>query len=211
MKSISLTSSCFSTMSPSGHRLSRVAILVVALGALTASVLAQAPATPDANDPNARQRRRGQNGDANANPGGGRGNFDPAAQQERMMTMLKEQFAVTDDAEWALIAERIAKLSEIRRSAGGGRGGFAGGAPGGGAPGGGGGNRPTRTTGNPEVESLRAAITDKLPDAEIKSRLARVREVRKDNEIKLTKAQEDLRAVLSVRQEAVAVMFGLLP
>ena len=58
---------------------------------------------------------------------------------------------------------------------------------------------------------MRQAITDNLPDAEIKSRLARLREVRKDNEEKLTKAQEDLRAVLSVRQEAVAVMFGLLP
>jgi tRNA A37 methylthiotransferase MiaB len=58
---------------------------------------------------------------------------------------------------------------------------------------------------------LRAAITDKLPDAEVKSRLERLREVRKQNEAKVAKAQEELRAVLSVRQEAVAVMFGLLP
>jgi hypothetical protein len=43
------------------------------------------------------------------------------------------------------------------------------------------------------------------------SRLDRLREVRKQNEAKLTKAQEDLRAVLSLRQEAIAVMFGLLP
>jgi len=58
---------------------------------------------------------------------------------------------------------------------------------------------------------LRAAITEKLPDAEVKSRLERLREVRKQNEAKVAKAQEELRAVLSVRQEAVAVMFGLLP
>jgi hypothetical protein len=58
---------------------------------------------------------------------------------------------------------------------------------------------------------LRAAITEKLPDAEVKSRLDRLREVRKQNEAKVAKAQEELRAVLSVRQEAVAVMFGLLP
>ena len=90
-----------------------------------------------------------------------------------------------------------------------GRGGPPGGGPGG--PGGGG-NRPTRgPSGNPEQDALRAAITDKLPDAEIKSRLDRLREVRKQNEAKLTRAQEELRAVLSVRQEAVAVMFGLLP
>jgi len=58
---------------------------------------------------------------------------------------------------------------------------------------------------------LRQAIADKLPDAEIKSRLDHFREVRKANEEKLTKAQDELRAVLSVRQEAVAVMVGLLP
>ena len=58
---------------------------------------------------------------------------------------------------------------------------------------------------------LSSAVRDKLPDAEIKTRLERLREVRKDNEAKLAKAQEELRAVLSVRQEAVAVLFGLLP
>ena len=48
-------------------------------------------------------------------------------------------------------------------------------------------------------------------DAEIKARLERVRGSRKTNEEKLTKAQEELRALLDVRQEAVAVMLGLLP
>jgi hypothetical protein len=61
------------------------------------------------------------------------------------------------------------------------------------------------------MTALGEAIRDKLPDAEIKSRLDRVREVRKASEAKLAKAQDELRAVLSVRQEAVAVMFGLLP
>ena len=50
-----------------------------------------------------------------------------------------------------------------------------------------------------------------MPDGEIKARLDRLREVRKENEAKLAKAQEDLRAVLTVRQEAIAVMYGLLP
>jgi hypothetical protein len=129
-----------------------------------------------------------------------------------MMGYLREQFAVTDDAEWTLIAARITAVSDIRRAAGGGRGGFGGGGPGG--PGGGnngGGNRGGRATGNPDVDALRQAITDNLPDAEIKSRLARVRDTRKDNEVKLAKAQEELRAVLTVRQEAIAVMAGLLP
>ena len=47
--------------------------------------------------------------------------------------------------------------------------------------------------------------------AEIKARLDRYREVRKENEARLAKAQDDLRAVLTVKQEAMAVMMGLLP
>lgn len=61
------------------------------------------------------------------------------------------------------------------------------------------------------MTALSSAIRDKLPDAEVKSRLDRVRQARRDNELKLAKAQEEFRAVLSVRQEAVAVVFGLLP
>ncbi len=135
------------------------------------------------------------------------------------MTQMREQFEITDDAEWKVISDRITTVSEAQRLSmtagmgGGGRGGFGG--PGG-APGGrgaAGGNRGGRQglNANPEQDALRQAVTDKLPDAEIKSRLASLREARKANEEKLSKTQEELRAVLSVRQEAVAVMLGLLP
>lgn len=207
MKSISPSVSFVPAVSCSGHRLFLHLTLLVSLAVFSAGAWAQNNAPTDPG------RRRPGGGDANGgdNAGkGGRGSFDPAAMQERM----REMFGVTDDAEWALISERLTKLSEIRRSAGGGlgRGGPPGGGGGPGGPGGGGGPRPTRgPSGNPEQDNLRAAITDKLPDAEIKSRLDRLREVRKQNEAKLTKAQEELRAVLSVRQEAIAVMFGLLP
>jgi hypothetical protein len=88
-----------------------------------------------------------------------------------------------------------------------------GGPPPGGAGGGGDrtSSRGTRGGGPPEMELLSSALRDKLPDAEIKMRLDRLREARKANEANLAKAQDELRAVLSVRQEAVAVMFGLLP
>ena len=88
-----------------------------------------------------------------------------------------------------------------------------GGGPNGGGGGGGGQNRrgPGGPGGSPEAEALRTAITDNLPNAEIQSRLTHLREVRKANEAKLTKAQEDLRAVLNVKQEAAAVLNGLLP
>ncbi len=64
---------------------------------------------------------------------------------------------------------------------------------------------------HPEQDALRSAVGDKLPDAEIKVRLARAHEVFQQNEALLLKVQTELRAILTVRQEAVAVMAGLLP
>jgi hypothetical protein len=149
------------------------------------------------------RQRRGQNGG---------GNFDPAQMQQQMMDRMREQFGVTDDAEWKIITDRVTAVTELRRAAGGGMGGamaaFRGGQNNNNQQGGG---RRGNFAASPEQDALRQAITDKLPDAEVKARLDRFREVRKANEEKLAKAQEDLRAVLNVRQEAVAVMFGLLP
>ena len=162
------------------------------------------------NDPN--RRRRGGTQD-NANPSGGRGNFNPQDMQARMLTALRERLEITDDEEWKVISDRISKVTELRRTAAGS--GFGGFAFGRGGPGGGGGDpgstRGGRGGGSPEVNALQSALRDKLPDAEIKSRLERVREKRKESEAQLTKAQEELRAVLTIRQEAVLVAFGLLP
>ena len=132
--------------------------------------------------------------------------------QARMMTAMRDRFGVADDEEWNLISARIQKVTELRRGSGGGTGGFGGfrGGPPGGADTSNRGGRGTRPGGSPEVEALQAAINDKLPAAEIKARLTRLRETRKTAEVTLQKAQEELRAVLSVRQEATAVIFGLL-
>ena len=126
--------------------------------------------------------------------------------QTRVMSKLREQFEITDDAEWNLISERIAHVSELRRmvsGAAGVRGPVIGDKikPGARAD----------VTARQEQDALRTAVRDKLPDAEIKSRLARAHEVHRQNETKLAKAQEELRALLTVRQEAVAVVAGLLP
>lgn len=194
--------------------LSHVRVMVgatVLFIAASTSLLAQntAPASGDAN------RRRGGGQD---DPNGGRGGFSA----EDMLARLRERFEVTDDEEWKLISDRLKVVTELRRSTmGGGPGGPGGGFGRGGPPGGGGGgdaaSRANRTGGrgpgggSAEMTALTNAVRDKLPDAEIKSRLDRVRELRRENELKLAKAQEELRAVLSVRQEATAVVFGLLP
>ena len=148
-----------------------------------------------------------------------------------MAERLREQFGVADDAEWKVIEPKIQKVNEARRAVGGGfGGGMAFGRRGGpGGPGGGDGDRAERADrgergdrggrggrfgggfeASPEVAELRKAIEAKAPADEIKAKLAKVREVRKANEAKLEAAQEDLRKVLTVRQEAVAVTMGLL-
>jgi hypothetical protein len=159
-----------------------------------------AAATPDAADApqnNPDNNRKG--------PRERRANSSPADFQARMMNRLRERFEVTDDAEWQLISERISKVMELRRSSLSGAIRFR---AGGGNPGG---NGPNALQANPEQEALLAAVTDKLPDAEVKARLERLRTARKQSEAKLDQARDDLRAVLTIRQEAIAVLAGILP
>lgn len=148
-----------------------------------------------------------------------RQNFDPAQMRQRMMERYREQLEVTDDAEWKLIEGRIEKVITARMEVGGG--GFFGRRGGPGGPGGqggggqGGDNTQRRPRGfgadaSPEGEALQKAIEAKAPADEVKSKLAKLRESRKAKEVQLEKAQEDLRKVLSVRQEAQAVLAGLL-
>lgn len=153
----------------------------------------------------------------------GRGNFDPSQFRQRIMDRVREQMDVKDDAEWKAIEGQISKVMDAQRdvmasrfssfgrgsrggSSGGStdststssdqnsrrRGGFFGGEP------------------SPEVEALRKAVDDKAPADEIKAKLAAVKKANKDKQKKLEQAQSDLRAILSVRQEAVAVLNGLL-
>lgn len=204
-------------------------VLLTASLAVSSSLFAQTDVAPPPPPPPEAGVPSGGGGPGGPDENGGgprrnreqRGNFNPEEMRARMMTYLREQFGVTKDDEWALISERINAVNEARRAAGpgfgggfrgpggpGGPGGFGGGGPGGG------GDRPNRRGGlggSPEAEALRAAVTDNLPNAEIQARLAKLRETRKANEAKLAKAQEDLRAVLNVKQEAVAVLNGLLP
>ena len=153
--------------------------------------------------------------------GGNGGNFDPAQFQQRMMDRYKEALEVKSDDEWKIISERIEKVSTIQRELRSGRGGFGG--PGGFRNRGGdqaGGDTNNNNGGrnrggfggdpNPDVEALQKALEAKASSEEIKGKLAKVRTSTKDKEANLTKAQDELRKVLSVRQEATAVLMGLL-
>ena len=181
--------------------------LSVLASAVLISATLPALSAQTAADDAAKRRRGGSSEDS------GRRGFNPEDAQARMLSSLRERLEVPDDEEWKIISERLGKVIELRRATPGGMlGAFA--AGGRGSQSGGDANRGSRGSrpgGSPDVAALQSALRDKLPDAEIKSRLERVRETRKASEAKLTKAQEELRAVLSVRQEAVVVLFGLLP
>ena len=167
-----------------------------------------------------------------AQQGPGRGNFDPAQMRQQMIERYRERLEITNDDEWKLIQTRIEKVSEARRAVGFGGGMGMMGMMGRGnrpqgaanAPQGGDAAQPaagdqTARRGNrggfgqdpsPEAEALQKAIEGKASAEELKTKLAAFREARKAKEAALEKAQQELRPVLTVRQEAAAVLVGLL-
>jgi flagellar motility protein MotE (MotC chaperone) len=155
----------------------------------------------------------------------GRGNFDPAQFKQDRMDRYRESLEIKDDAEWTAIEPKVSKVydarAELMASAmrgafgrGGRRGGGNGGA-GGNADDNGGAQRRQRGGGpfgtpSAAVEALQKAIDDKAPTAEIKTKLKVVQDEFKANQAKLVASQEDLRSVLTPRQEAIATLQGLL-
>lgn len=160
----------------------------------------------------------GQGGERGGRGGPGGGNFDPAEMQQRMMTNIREQMKVKDDAEWKALEGLVQKVMDARREVGTGGGGFGRmfRRPGGDNAGGGGGDQGRRRGGgfggepSTEQAALDKAIDSNASKDELKSAMAKVRTSKKDKEAKLTKAQEDLKKVLSTEQEAVALTMGLV-
>jgi hypothetical protein len=154
----------------------------------------------------------------------GRGQFDPAQMNQWMMQRMKEQLGATDD-EWAVIEPRLEKVQTLARDArsggmGGmfGRGQFGGpgggrGQPGGAAPQPPQGAQPTapQSAVSKAAEDLRTTLGDQNSTvAQVKEKLTAYRAEREKAREELSKAQEDLRSVLSVKQEAQLVLMGSL-
>lgn len=174
-----------------------LAALTLAAGALAQAPAPSAPpgAPNSGNDPN-RSRTSG---------GGDR----PRSYEDfrkMMADRLKTALKVNDD-EWGVIQPLVEKVTMKQRDAGGSR--FGGGPPRSSSsndPG-----RPPERAGTAEREALRAAIEDENSSPEtLKARLAAVREIRQKAAAELAEAREDLKKVLTVRQEAVLVSFGIL-
>ena len=162
----------------------------------------------------------GNGGNNNGGGGGGgrqgRGNFDPAQMQQRIMERIQTDLGLTNETDWSAIQPLVQKVMDARRDAGGAgmgrmfrqRGNNNNGGQGGGQPGGGRGG--FGGTPSPEAEALQKAIDDNAPTAQIKDLLTKYQASQKAKQAKLVTAQSDLRAVLTVKQEASATLLGLL-
>jgi len=143
--------------------------------------------------------------------------------RQRMNERLKTALKVSDD-EWSVIQPLLEKVqTKMRESMMGRFGGMMGGGrrwvrnqgqENNGQPNNNGSqdrpNRPERPR-VPELEELQKALeSDTTSPEEIKSKLQALRDARKKATAELEQAQEDLRKVLTQRQEATLVMMGML-
>jgi hypothetical protein len=132
--------------------------------------------------------------------------------QQRRMERIRERLGFTNETEWAAVQPMLQKVTDAQLEVFVMGAGMAGafGRGGGGGGGGGGGRGGGQGQANPELEALQRALESNAPAAQVKAALDRYRAVRKEKEATLTKAQEDLRQVLSAKQEGEAVVLGLV-
>lgn len=142
---------------------------------------------------------------------GGRGGFDRAAMQERMMNMMQERMGASDE-EWTVIQPRLSKVMELNRDTSS-RGGmfrmFGRGRRGRDQ------QRPDDEAESSAVQKASAELQETLEKeapsaAEIKAKLTALRGAREQAKQDLVKAQQQLREVLTLKQEAQLVVMGLL-
>jgi len=149
----------------------------------------------------------------NARGGGGQRGFamNPQEMQQRMMERFKTQLSATDD-EWKVIEPKLSKVMTLSRNIGASRMmGF-----GGRNRGSDGGRRGQDSEEQPSA--VQAAATDlqqtlEKPDVatgDIKAKLSTYRAAREKAKQELLQSQEELRSVLTLRQEAQLVIMGVL-
>ncbi len=142
-------------------------------------------------------------------PPEGRPNFEQMRQ--RWTEQLKTSLKVTDQ-EWAVLQPLVEKVQTAQRESMFGRFGRFGGGPGG--PRRGGDNAPAdrpQPPGQAESDALRKTLeNDSATPDEIKAKLAAVRDAHKKGAASLEEARNELRKVVTLRQEATLVSMGLL-
>lgn len=151
--------------------------------------------------------------------GGGFRNMDPAQRQQFMLNRIKDNLGFTNDTDWNAVQPLVQKVVDAQTAARSNMGGMFrnrrnnnngdnGGGNGGGNNGGGRGG--FFGTPSPEAQALQSALDNNAPDAQVKDLLAKYQASQKAKQDALKQAQENLRAVLTPRQEAEASLMGLV-
>ena len=159
--------------------------------------------------------RRGDRGGPQDERGARR--FDPERMRQMMADRMKQQLGASD-AEWQVIQPRLVKVMTLNRQVSGGPG-RAGMFLGRGRPGMRGPDRrgPAGREGEEPTaiekasEQLRTALENESASPEqLKQQLTALREAREKAKQELATAQQELRQILTLRQEAQLVLMGML-
>jgi hypothetical protein len=143
------------------------------------------------------------------NNGGGRRRFDPQQMMQRRLDQVKEDLGASDE-EWSALQPKVQKVmdlqfQEMRSRMGGMRRGGGGGPPGG--------SPDDQANQNPvekAMSDLRAAVNANASADDLAKKLQAVRDARAQVQTDMTKAQADLKQLLTQRQEAQMVLAGVL-
>jgi hypothetical protein len=193
------------------------------LGAVAVCVVGLLLASQSLSQPGQPRRRTGDQGPPRQGPGGRQ--FDPERMRQMMEQRLREQLGATEQ-EWKVLGPCVMEVSQLRRELSGfGRGGmFGGGMFGRGRRGPEDdrpeGDRPGGRRGAPDreqtelekaLDGLRTLLEDtSAKPADVKNQLTVVRATREKTRQKLAASQQKLRAIVTMRQEAQLVLWGML-
>jgi len=137
-------------------------------------------------------------------PGGGGIVLSSPAGLQQQLSGMRLALGVTNNDEWLVISPRLQRVVQLQAEArlaaitrmGGGAGVRS--------------STSVAVAADPAADALAKALADNAPIAEVKSAMARVRQARKAKQAEMAKAQADLQAVVTVRQEAILLNDGLL-
>lgn len=146
--------------------------------------------------------------DAPAAPPPGRQQWDPEQMRQRMLDRIKESLAPSDE-EWKVLQPKIESVQKLAMQARTGGGAMFGRRRNNNAPPPE--NAAPKTDLEKKVQELQTLIDNKESDPKVmKTKMQEVRDVRDKAKVDLKKAQEDLRELLTPKQEAQLMLMGML-
>jgi hypothetical protein len=199
-------------------KLNRIITLCAMAATLASSALAQDNGGGQGGDQQGQgggQRRFRNNGGGPGGPGGGFQNMTPEERQQMFVNNIRDRLEFTNDTDWSAVQPLVQKVVAAQTDARSGqmRGMFGGRNRGGNNADQGGQQRQRGGFGgtpSPEAEALQKALDDNAPAAQIKDLLAKYKASQQAKQAKLEAAQDDLKKVLSAKQEAQAYLLGLV-